>query len=255
MNHMPALFIGHGSPMNAIEDNSFVREWQALGERLPQPEAILSISAHWYTEGTKIMDEESPKTIYDMYGFPDKLYKIVYAAKGSPVLAHKTTSLINRPVETDNSWGYDHGTWSVLHRIYPKADIPLIQLSVDRNASMKEHYEIGQQLMKLREEGVLIFGSGNVTHNLSRINWQMQGGYDWAEEFDGYIVNNIEHENYDNVINYKKAGKSADYAVPISDHYAPLLYVVGSLKGGEKISVFNDECILGSLSMTSYLFE
>lgn len=255
MKKMPALFIGHGSPMNAIEDNKFVREWQSLTERLPKPKAILSISAHWYTNGTKIMDEESPKTIYDMYGFPDELYEIVYAAKGSPNLAQNTTNLINRPVETDNSWGYDHGTWSVLHRIYPNADIPLIQLSVDRDATMQEHYDIGRQLAKLREEGVLIFGSGNVTHNLRRVNWEMQGGYDWAEDFDGYIMESVESANYDNVINYKKAGKAADYAVPISDHFAPLLYVLGALEGSEKVSVFNEECILGSLSMTSYLFE
>ena len=152
MEKMPTLFIGHGSPMNAIEDNKFVREWQSLTERLPKPKAILSISAHWYTNGTKIMDEESPKTIYDMYGFPDELYKIIYAAKGSPNLAKNTRKLISRPVETDNSWGYDHGTWSVLHRMYPNADIPLIQLSVDKDATMQEHYDIGRQLAKLREE-------------------------------------------------------------------------------------------------------
>jgi len=252
---MPTLFIGHGSPMNAIEDNSFVEQWKAVAERIPRPESILSVSAHWYTKGTKIMDEESPKTIYDMYGFPDELYKIIYNAKGSPNLADKALKLINRTVETDNSWGYDHGTWSVLHRMYPNADIPVIQLSVDKNASMQEHYNIGRELSKLRKDGILIFGSGNITHNLSRVNWQMSGGYDWAEDFDKYVIENIKNKNYDNVINYKKAGKSADYAVPISDHYAPMLYVLGALEGDEKVSVFNDECILGSLSMTSYLFE
>ncbi len=255
MKYMPTLFIGHGSPMNAIEDNSFVEQWKAVAERIPRPESILSVSAHWYTKGTKIMDEESPKTIYDMYGFPDELYKIIYNAKGSPNLADKALKLINRTVETDNSWGYDHGTWSVLHRMYPNADIPVIQLSVDKNASMQEHYNIGRELSKLRKDGILIFGSGNITHNLSRVNWQMSGGYDWAEDFDKYVIENIKNKNYDNVINYKKAGKSADYAVPISDHYAPMLYVLGALEGDEKVSVFNDECILGSLSMTSYLFE
>ncbi len=255
MKNMPVLFIGHGSPMNAIEDNKFVREWQSLTERLPNPKAILSVSAHWYTNGTKIMDEEHPETIYDMYGFPDALYKIIYAAKGSPELSSNIIKILSRPVEIDNSWGYDHGTWSVLHRIYPKADIPLIQLSVDHNASMQEHYNIGQQLARLRQEGVLIFGSGNVTHNLSRINWQMDGGYDWAEEFDNYIIKNIKDKNYDNVVDYRKIGKSADYAVPISDHFAPLLYVLGALDGNEKLSVFNDECIMGSMSMTSFLFE
>lgn len=255
MKNMPTLFIGHGSPMNAIQDNSFVDQWIATANRIPRPEAIISVSAHWYTNGTKIMGEEAPKTIYDMYGFPDILYKIVYDAKGSPSLADKTIKLINRSVEKDNSWGYDHGTWSVLYRMYPKADIPVIQLSVDRNASMQEHYNIGRELSKLRKEGILIFGSGNVTHNLSKVNWQMNSGYDWAEEFDKYIIENIKQKSYDNVINYKKIGKSADYAVPISDHYAPLMYVMGALDGNEKVSVFNDECILGSLSMTSYLFE
>lgn len=255
MKKMPVLFVGHGSPMNAIEDNKFTLKWESLAEKLPKPKAILSISAHWYTKGTKIMDEEFPKTIYDMYGFPDALYKIVYAAKGSPEFAHKTAKMITYPVEIDNSWGYDHGTWSVLHRIYPNADIPLIQLSVDRNASMQDHYEIGKSLNKLRDEGVLIFGSGNVTHNLSRVNWHIEGGYDWAEDFDKYIIESVKNKNYDNVINYKNAGKSAEFAVPISDHYAPLLYVLGALEGGENLTVFNDECILGSLSMTSFLFE
>lgn len=252
---MPVLFVGHGSPMNAIEDNKFVREWQSLTERLTKPNAILSISAHWYTNGTKIMNEEYPETIYDMYGFPDALYKIKYSAKGSPELSDKIIRMLSRPVDIDNSWGYDHGTWSVLHIIYPKADIPLIQLSVDRNASMQEHYNIGQQLASLREEGVLVFGSGNVTHNLGKINWKMDKGYDWAEEFDSYIIKSIKEKNYNNVVDYRKIGKSADYAVPISDHFAPLLYVLGALEDNEKLSVFNDQCIMGSMSMTSFLFE
>lgn len=255
MKQMPTLFIGHGSPMNAIEDNSFVREWQALAEKLPRPEAILSVSAHWYTKGTMVMDDESPRTIYDMYGFPAELYKIVYGAKGRADLSQKITNLISRKVEINNSWGYDHGTWSVLHRMYPKADIPLIQLSVDKNATMQEHYDIGKQLTSLRKEGVLIFGSGNVTHNLSKADWNIQGGYGWAEEFDGFIKDSIQRKDCGSVIDYKKIGSSANYAVPITDHYAPLLYVLGALDGGEKVSVFNDECIMGSLSMTSYLFE
>lgn len=255
MKQMPTLFIGHGSPMNAIEDNKFVRQWEAMGERIPRPEAILSISAHWYTNKTRIMDEESPKTIYDMYGFPEELYKIVYDAKGSKTLANRTIQLIEQDIEIDNTWGYDHGTWSVLHRMYPKADIPLIQLSVDRYASMEDHYRMGKQLAELRKEGILIFGSGNVTHNLSKANWKMEGGYDWAEEFDGYIKNSILQGNHQNVIDYKNIGDPGKLAVPISDHYAPLLYVLGALSGEERVTVFNDECIMGSLSMTSYLFE
>ena len=255
MKKMPSLFIGHGSPMNAIENNKFVKNWEDISKKIPKPEAILSISAHWYTIGTKIMDDESPKTIYDMYGFPEELYQIVYNAKCIPSLSHKIKSMINRNVEINNTWGYDHGTWSVLHRMYPKADIPVIQLSVDMDASMEEHYSIGQQLAELRKEGILIFGSGNITHNLRMANFRMPGGYDWAEEFDNYIKDSIINKNYDNVINYNKIGKSARYAVPITDHYAPLLYVLGVLNGDEKVTVFNDECIMGALSMTSYLFE
>ena len=255
MKKMPALFIGHGSPMNAIENNEYSAKWKALGVSLPRPEAILSISAHWYTKGTKIMDSPAPKMIYDMYGFPEELYKIVYAAPGSPQFAHKAKELITHTVSIDNSWGFDHGTWSVLHSIYPKADIPVFQLSVDMNASPKEHFRIGQELRALREQGVLIFGSGNVVHNLSRISWDMEGGYPWAEEFDNYIKSSILNKRYENVIDYKKAGASASLAFNTTDHFAPLLYVLGASDEEDKLSVFNNSCALGSLSMTSYLFE
>ncbi|BCJ94647.1 dioxygenase [Anaerocolumna cellulosilytica] len=255
MERMPALFIGHGSPMNAIEENTFVKEWKALKDKLPHPEAILSVSAHWFTSGTKVSDSRAPETIYDMYGFPKELYEIIYKAKGAPQFAHKTQQIISRQVAIDNTWGYDHGTWSVLHRIYPEADIPVFQLSVDRNASVLEHYKIGQELTKLREQGVLIFGSGNVVHNLARISWEMEGGYTWAEEFDAYIKENIVSRKDDNVLNYHKIGTSSTLAFTSLDHYAPLLYVLGASHKSEQITVFNDSCILGSLSMTSYLFE
>lgn len=255
MKRMPALFVGHGSPMNAIEENPFVEEWKALGKKLPRPEAILSVSAHWYTRDTRITDSEAPRTVYDMYGFPEELYKIVYNAKGSPHFAHLAQSLISRRVVTDNSWGYDHGTWSVLHRMYPQADIPVFQLSVDGNASASEHYRIGKELSALRDQGVLIFGSGNIVHNLARVDWDMDGGYSWAEEFDLYIKENILAGREDYVIAYEKAGSCASLAFPAPDHYAPLLYVLGAAKDAEHISVFNEACVLGSLSMTSYLFE
>lgn len=255
MKRMPVLFVGHGSPMNAIEENPFVEEWKALGERLPRPEAILSVSAHWYTKDTRITDSEAPRTVYDMYGFPEELYKIVYNAKGSPHFAHLAQSLVGRRVTIDNSWGHDHGTWSVLHRMYPQADIPVFQLSVDRNASAADHYEIGKELSALREQGVLIFGSGNVVHNLSRVNWDMDGGYSWAEEFDLYIKENILAGKEEHVIAYENAGSCASLAVPMADHFSPLLYVLGAARGGKPISVFNEACVLGSLSMTSYLFE
>ncbi len=256
MSRMPALFVGHGSPMNAIENNQFTRVWEELGKTMQRPEAILSVSAHWFTPGKYVMDASEPKTIYDMYGFPEELYKIVYPAKGSPYFAHLTKDKIGEEVTIDNSWGYDHGTWSVLHRMYPEADIPVFQLSVDRNATLAQHYEIGRKLRELRDQGVMIFGSGNVVHNLGRVNWDIEeGGYSWAEEFDAYIKKNILERKDDNVINYQNAGPSSSLAFTILDHYAPLLYVLGAADKKEEIKVFNDECVLGSLSMTGYLFE
>lgn len=254
MKRMPVLFVGHGSPMNAIETNEFTRQWEALGTKLPRPKAILAVSAHWYTPGTKTTDSPAPKTIYDMYGFPEELYRVVYGAPGEPQLARQTQALITKKVEIDNTWGIDHGTWSVLCRIYPQADIPVFQLSVDKNATAEEHYQIGRELKALREQGVLIFGTGNVVHNLSRVNWNTDGGYPWAEEFDGYVKKSILERSHDNVIHYERAGTAASLSVPMPDHYAPLLYVLGACDEEDGISVFNDACVLGSLSMTSYLF-
>ena len=188
---MPALFIGHGSPMNAIEDNQYTRNWIEIAGEFPKPKAILAISAHWYTDGSRITDEAHPKMVYDMYGFPDELYKVLYEAKGAPELAHLTKDLIKRDVKIDNSWGYDHGTWSVLCKMYPEADIPVYQLSVDSSASAQTHFKIGQEISALREKGVLILGSGNVVHNLSKISWEMEGGHPWAVDFDNYIKNKI----------------------------------------------------------------
>lgn len=256
MNKMPVVFMGHGSPMNAIEENKYVEEWRALREKIPKPEAILSISAHWFTDGTRVMTTDTAKTIYDMYGFPEELYSVVYNAKGSPQYAQEVKSLISREVIIDNSWGYDHGTWSILHRIYPEADIPVFQLSVDRDASAAQHYRMGQELYNLREQGVLILGSGNVVHNLSRIDWNKENqGYSWAEEFDDYICKNILERQYQNVIDYQKAGSSSSLAFTTMDHFAPLLYVLGATNEQDKITVFNKAYALGSLSMTSYLFE
>ncbi len=253
MKKMPILFIGHGSPMNAIEENKYSNEWKLLANRMPKPQAILSVSAHWFTSGTKVMDSSNPETIYDMYGFPKELYEVDYKPKGHPHFAHVSKKLIKRDTIIDNTWGIDHGTWSVLCRTYPEADIPVFQLSVDKHASIKEHFQIGRELRELREQGVLIFGSGNVVHNLARVNWSLDGGYPWADEFDNYIKNSILNKEYDNVINYEKAGLSAKSAFTSIDHFAPLLYVLGAAYEEDNISVFNDSCVLGSISMTSYL--
>lgn len=241
--------------MNAIEDNAFSKKWMELGKQLERPKAILSVSAHWFTQGTRVADAETNRTIYDMYGFPDELYRVAYPAPGAPETARRAMALISRKTQVDNTWGLDHGTWSVLRRIFPKADVPVFQLSVDHNATPREHFEIGRELKALRDEGVLIFGSGNVVHNLGRVNWSMEGGYDWAEDFDRYIRRNVENRELDRVVDYHQAGPSAKQAFPILDHFAPLLYVLGATDEADRATVFNDACVLGSLSMTSYLFE
>jgi len=255
MKRTPVLFIGHGSPMNAVENNPFSNQWVTLGKELERPNAILSISAHWFTSGTRIADAQTNRMIYDMYGFPDELYRVNYPAPGAPEVARRAKGLISRKVEIDNTWGLDHGTWSVLRRLFPQADIPVFQLSVDSDATPREHFQIGQDLAALRDEGVLILGSGNVVHNLGRVNWGMEGGYDWAQDFDGYIKRNVLNRDFDAVVDYQKAGPSARQAFPIMDHFAPLLYVLGATDSADKATVFNDACMMGSLSMTSYLFE
>ncbi len=254
MDRMPIIFIGHGSPMNAIEDNSFTREWVKIAKGIKRPKAILSVSAHWFTTGTRIMDDAHPQTIYDMYGFPKELYEVIYDAPGSPETAKLTKELISSETIIDNTWGLDHGTWSVLVNMYPERDIPVFQLSVDRAAPPRTHYEIGQQLKALRDKGVLVLGSGNIVHHLGRVNWSMEHGYDWAREFDGYIKENILSGKIENIIDYTKAGPSALMAVPAPDHFYPLLYILGASDGSDRITVHTEACIMGSLSMTSYVF-
>jgi len=254
MIKMPVLFIGHGSPMNAIEDNIYTRKWIEIGAALPRPDAILSVSAHWTTDGTSVMDSPFPRTVYDMYGFPKELYEVVYQPPGSPEYARMVAGLIEN-VRVDNSWGIDYGSWSVLCRMYPKADIPVFQLSLDTNASSQKHYEMGQALKPLREKNVLILGSGNIVHNLSRVNWDMNGGYPWAVEFDGYIKDRILKRGFHDVIDYKRAGPSAQFAFRTTEHFDPLLYVLGASDTSDRLTVLNNSYTMGSLSMTGYLFD
>ncbi|WP_196603760.1 4,5-DOPA-extradiol-dioxygenase [Pectinatus haikarae] len=254
MGKMPVLFVGHGSPMNAIEDNEFSLRWHSLPELIPEPKAILSISAHWYTDGTRISTAAEPKTIYDMYGFPKELYEVRYPVKGAPELARHTGGIISAAVAEDNTWGIDHGTWSVLHRMYPKADIPVYQLSVDKNASPEQHMQIGKELASLRDDGVLIFASGNVVHNLALVDWEMPGGHSWAKIFDSFIKQKIAAKEYKAVLDYKQAGESARLAFFSPDHFYPLLYTIGASANEDKLTVFNEGCTLGALSMTSYLW-
>jgi len=256
MPKMPVLFVGHGSPMNAIEDNDFSRNWRSLAERIPKPEAIISFSAHWFTDGTKIMNQEKPETIYDMYGFPIELYEVVYDSPGAPDLAKLSKELISKETEFDNSWGIDHGTWSVLVHMYPERDIPVFQISIDAYAPPEAHYQIGKELSSLRGQGVLILGTGNIVHNLRLVDWSMGNkGFEWAYQFDDFINENTLANNHENILNYKDAGKMAKLAVPTPDHFYPLLYVLGASDQEDKITVFNKSCVLGSVTMTGYLFE
>lgn len=256
MPRMPVLFAGHGSPMNAIEDNTYTRAWRNIAERIPKPEVIISVSAHWFTKGTKIMNGKNNKTIYDMYGFPDELYGVKYDTKGSPETAEVCSKLISKETEFDNSWGIDHGTWSVLVHMYPGRDIPVFQISVDAYAPPEEHYKIGRKLSALRNQGVLIFGTGNVVHNLWLVDWHKANkGFDWAYEFDDYVYENVLSRNHENILKFRELGDIAKLAVPTPDHLYPLLYVLGASDENDKISVFNKSCELGSLTMTAYLFE
>ena len=253
---MPVLFVGHGSPMNAIEENEFVTEWRRLGKTLPSPNAILCISAHWETRGTWVTAMEKPKTIHDFGGFPQALFDVQYPAPGSPSLANETKQMVKKTaVGLDDKWGLDHGTWSIIHRMYPKADIPVLQLSLDYNQTPQYHYELAKELAGLRRKGVLILGSGNLVHNLRLVAWdKMQAGeyaYDWAMEANNKMKQLILRDEHQQLINYPSLGKDLQLAVPTPEHFLPLLYTLALKEEKDKISFFNDKTVLGSLSMTS----
>lgn len=252
---MPVIFIGHGSPMNAIENNAFTAEWEKLGKTLPRPKAILAISAHWFVHGTRILWDPKPKMTYDMYGFPKKLYEVVYNAPGATELAARVSDILGACVKRDNSWGYDHGTWSVLNKMYPKRDIPVTQLSINADGGAASHFDIGRKLKALREEGVLILASGNIVHNLRLIDWDNpNSAYPWAKEFDVAIKTFITEGAFGSAVNYRDLGQAANLAVPTPDHFYPLLYALGAAEKTDKVTVFNEAYTLGSLSMTSYIF-
>jgi 4,5-DOPA dioxygenase extradiol len=253
MTHkMPVLFVGHGSPMNAIEKNEFGEAWEAMGKSLPRPKAIVSVSAHWETIGTKVTAMDRPKTIYDFYGFPKELYEASYPAPGAPQIAEVIRKMIKlREVEPDFNWGLDHGTWSVLYRMFPNADIPVLQMSLDRKANARDHYELGRQLQELREEGVLILGSGNIVHNLGMIAMDNSVVFDWAADFDQKVKGWIETDDHDPLINYHMHGKAAALSINSAEHYKPLLYTLGLKDEGEPIEFFADTMAHGSISMRS----
>lgn len=257
-NPMPVLFVGHGSPMNAIEDNQFAREWARIGKSLPTPAAILCISAHWETRGTYVTAMEKPRTIHDFGGFPEELYKVQYPAPGDPALADEMNNTITNPeIGLDQQWGLDHGAWSVIRRMYPDAVVPVLQLSLDYTKSPQYHYELSKQLSWLRSKGVLIIGSGNIVHNLGMVAWnkinEPEFGFDWALEAREKINELITSGDHQSLINYKSLGRAVNLAVPSPDHFLPLLYALGLKNKGESISYFNDKPVMGSLTMTSVI--
>jgi 4,5-DOPA dioxygenase extradiol len=246
---MPVMFLGHGSPMNAIEDNEFSLAWQEAARHIPTPKAILCISAHWESQGSQVTAMQTPRTIHDFYGFPRPLFEKQYPAPGSPELAKRVVSIIrSSKVGLDQSWGLDHGTWSVLCRMYPQADVPVVQLSLDRSIDPAGHYQLGSELKQLREEGVLVVGSGNIVHNLRLMVWEDRV-FDWAAEYDAKVTQWMLEDDHDSIIHYEKYGKPALLAVNSAEHYLPLLYVLGMKDGAEPISFFADKLWGGSLSM------
>ena len=253
---MPVLFVGHGSPMYAIEENEFVNAWRKLGASIPRPRAILCISAHWETNGTFVTAMDKPQTIHDFGGFPKELFAVQYPAPGSPELAIETKqSVTSVTVGLDEKWGLDHGAWSVIRNIYPKADIPVIEMSLNYNNSPQAHYDLAKELSSLRDKGVLIIGSGNIVHNLRLVAWDKMNepeyGFDWAMHANDKIKQHILNNNHKDLINYSLLGREVQMAVPTPEHYLPLLYTLALKGANEPVTFFNDKAVMGSLSMTS----
>ena len=253
---MPVFFVGHGSPMNAIEENEFVREWNMIGQTLPIPSAILCVSAHWETRGTQVTAMEKPNTIHDFGGFPKALFEVQYPAPGSPELALETKNIIKKTeIGLDENWGLDHGCWSVVKHIYPDASIPVIQMSLDYFQTPQYHYDLARELSPLRKKGVLIIGSGNMIHNLGMVAWDRLNtddyGFSWALEAREKMKNYISSGEHQPLINYSAQGKAFKLSVPTPEHYLPLLYALALKDQNEEVSFFNDKTIAGSLAMTS----
>jgi 4,5-DOPA dioxygenase extradiol len=253
---MPVLFLGHGSPMNAIEENEFVKGFRRTAAELPTPRAILCISAHWETPGTFVTAMDQPPTIHDFGGFPDALYQVQYPAKGSPALAQETKETVKKAtVELDYKWGLDHGAWSVIKHLYPKADIPVIQMSLDYRQPPQYHYELAKEISVLRDKGVLIVGSGNMVHNLRMIAWNKfhedNFAFDWAEEASLKMKRFILEGDHQSLIRYQQQGQAFQMAIPSPEHYLPLLYTLALKDNKDAVTLFNDKAVAGSLTMTS----
>ena len=253
---MPVLFIGHGSPMNGIEDTAFNRRWSQMAKEIPTPKAVLVVSAHWFTKGTKITAMDFPKTIHDFGGFPQELFDVQYPAPGNPVLAKETAELLHSAhVEFDHDWGLDHGAWTIIRHMYPEANIPVLQLSIDYTKGPQYHYDLAKELNVLRKKGVLIIGSGNMVHNLRMVAWDRlndpEYAYDWAIQMNNKFKELIQAGDHKPLINYSSLGKEAMLAIPTPEHYLPLMYTLGLKSGKDDVSFFNDKAVGGSLTMTS----
>ncbi len=249
----PALFIGHGNPMNALETNEFSLEWEQLGAKLQQPKSIVCISAHWTTQEPMITAMDEPRTIHDFYGFPDELSQVQYPSPGNPVLAQEICHHTHSKIKPDLRWGIDHGTWSILKQMFPDAEIPVIQLSISNNLTPKEHFELGEQLKYLRTQNVLVLGSGNIVHNLGKIKWADEA-YPWAEEFDELVKQKITSRDFDTLINYQNLPQ-ASLSIPTPEHYLPMLYILGMINPHSNISFFCENVTMGAISMTSFMVE
>lgn len=253
---MPVLFIGHGSPMNGIEDNEFSRRWSQMAKEIPTPKAVLVVSAHWFTKGTHITAMDFPQTIHDFGGFPKALFDVQYPAPGNPVLAKETASLIHSAeVGLNHDWGLDHGAWTIIRHMYPKAEIPVLQLSIDYTKGPQYHYELAKELYSLRKKGILIIGSGNMVHNLRMVAWdkldEPEYGFDWALQMNNKFKELIGNNQHSQLINYQSLGREAMLSIPTPEHYLPLLYSLGLKNSKETVSFFNDKAVGGSLTMTS----
>jgi 4,5-DOPA dioxygenase extradiol len=247
---MPAIFIGHGSPMNALQDNVYTRAWQQLGASIPKPKAILAISAHWYTHGTGVTAVAAPRTIHDFGGFPQPLFEMQYPAPGDPALAARVHDLLQPiDVQMDRSWGLDHGTWSVLVKAFPDADVPVVQMSMDGTRPTAHHFELGRRLAALREEGILIIGTGNVVHNLRMMARGNEAPYDWAVRFNAKVRDLLVRGEAEQLVNFEQWDDDARLSVPTAEHFLPLLYIAGTKQDDENISIVVDGIEAASISM------
>ena len=259
-DRMPLLFLGHGSPMNAIEENEFVMGFRKVGKEIQKPKAILCISAHWETKGTYVTAMETPRTIHDFGGFPQELFNVQYPAPGSPDLANETKSIVRKTeIGLDEKWGLDHGAWSVIKHLYPNADVPVIQLSLDCTKPAQFHFELAKELSILRKKGILIVGSGNIVHNLGMVAWDKLKGkpfaFDWATEANEKMKSFMLDEDFQSLIEYNKQGRAFELAIPTPEHYLPLIYTLALKDKNDTTTIFNDQPVGGSLSMASVKFE